>query len=85
MYICGRRGAVVAETACELAETHNTRVTPIECDIRSPDAVESMMTRVFGAGGGSFWQLSRLGDQDWENIRSTIKSANEKDKAARTA
>ena len=29
-------------------------------------------------------QLSRLGDQDWENIRSTIKSANEKDKAART-
>ena len=85
VYICGRRGAVVAETARELAETHNTRVTPIECDIRSPDAVESMMTRVFGAGGGSFWQLSRLGDQDWENIRSTIKSANEKDKAARTA
>src|SRR2546430_17546029 len=25
--ICGRRGAVVAETARELAETHNTRVT----------------------------------------------------------
>ncbi len=38
-----------------------------------------------GGGGGSFWQLSRLGDQDWENIRSTIKSANEKDKAQRTA
>jgi len=27
VYICGRRGAVVAETARELAETHNTRVT----------------------------------------------------------
>ena len=34
VYICGRRGAVVAETARELAEAHNTRVTPIDCDIR---------------------------------------------------
>src|SRR2546425_1151731 len=50
VYICGRRGAVVAETARELAETHNTRVTPIECDIRLPDAVENMMTRVFDEG-----------------------------------
>ena len=50
VYICGRRGAVVAETARELAETHNTRVIPIECDIRLPDAVENMMTRVFNEG-----------------------------------
>src|SRR2546427_740319 len=50
VYVCGRRGAVVAETARELAETHNTRVTPIECDIRSRDAVENMMTRVFNEG-----------------------------------
>ena len=41
---------MVAETARELAETHNTRVTPIECDIRLPDAVENMMTRVFNEG-----------------------------------
>ena len=26
VYICGRRGAVVEETAREIAETHNTRV-----------------------------------------------------------
>src|SRR5207253_921361 len=50
VYICGRRGAVVAETARELAETPSTRVTPSECDIRSPDAVENMMTRVFNEG-----------------------------------
>ena len=36
------------------------------------------------AGGSNFSQLSRLGDQDWENIRNMIKSANEKDKAKRT-
>src|SRR2546427_488496 len=36
-------------------------------------------------GGGTFWQLSHLRDQDWENIRNTIKGANEKDKAKRTA
>ena len=33
---------------------------------------------------GGFGQYTYFGDQDWENIRSTIKSANEKDKAART-
>ena len=38
-----------------------------------------------GGGGGTLWQLSHLGDQDWENIRNTIKGANEKDKAKRTA
>src|SRR5260370_14486162 len=50
VYICGRRGAVVAETARELAETHNTRLTPIECDIRAPAAGDNMTTRVFMLG-----------------------------------
>ena len=50
VYICGRRGSVVAATARELAETHKTRVAAIECDIRLPHAVEDMMTRVFNEG-----------------------------------
>src|SRR4030095_13305015 len=58
VYICGRRGAVVGETARELAAPHNTRVTSIECDIRLPDAVENMMTRVFNEG-----PLSGLGNK----------------------
>jgi NAD(P)-dependent dehydrogenase (short-subunit alcohol dehydrogenase family) len=50
VYICGRRGPVLAETAAELSKTHNVRVTPLECDIRVPDAVDDMMTRVFNEG-----------------------------------
>jgi NAD(P)-dependent dehydrogenase (short-subunit alcohol dehydrogenase family) len=50
VYICGRRGPVVTETAQELSKAHGTRVIPIECDIRVPDAVDDMMTRVFNEG-----------------------------------
>jgi NAD(P)-dependent dehydrogenase (short-subunit alcohol dehydrogenase family) len=50
VYICGRRGPVLEETAKELSKAHNTRVTALECDIRVPDAVEDMMTRAFNEG-----------------------------------
>jgi len=36
------------------------------------------------ATGGNFSSLARLGDTDWENIRTAIRAANEKDKAQRT-
>ena len=35
------------------------------------------------ATGGNFSSLVRLGDADWENIRTAIRAANEKDKAQR--
>jgi NAD(P)-dependent dehydrogenase (short-subunit alcohol dehydrogenase family) len=54
------------------------------CDYLTGETIVIDGGAFLGGGGGSFWQLSRLGDRDWENIRSTIKSANEKDKAART-
>ena len=50
LYICGRRGSVLQETANELSKTHDTKVTALECDIRVPDAVEDMMTRAFNEG-----------------------------------
>jgi NAD(P)-dependent dehydrogenase (short-subunit alcohol dehydrogenase family) len=50
IYICGRRGSVVEETARELSRAHNMRATALECDIRVPDAVEDMMTRIFNEG-----------------------------------
>jgi len=36
------------------------------------------------ATGGNFSSLARLGDADWENIRTAIRAANEKDKAQRS-
>ena len=54
------------------------------CDYLTGETIVIDGGAFLGGGGGNFWQLSHLGDQDWENIRNTIKSANEKDKAARS-
>ena len=35
-------------------------------------------------GGGTFSQLDKLTDEDWENMRKLIRNANNKDKANRT-
>ena len=45
VYICGRRGSVVEETAKEIAKAHNTRVTGLECDIRVADALDMAQGR----------------------------------------
>jgi NAD(P)-dependent dehydrogenase (short-subunit alcohol dehydrogenase family) len=50
VYICGRRGPVVDETAKEISAKRDVRVTGLECDIRVPDAVDDMMTRIFNEG-----------------------------------
>lgn len=50
VYICGRRGPVIEETAQELSKNNNARVVGLECDIRVPDAVDDMMTRIFNEG-----------------------------------
>jgi NAD(P)-dependent dehydrogenase (short-subunit alcohol dehydrogenase family) len=50
VYICGRRGPVVEETAKEISAKRDVRVTGLECDIRVPDAVDDMMTRIFNEG-----------------------------------
>ena len=36
------------------------------------------------ATGGNFSSLARLGDPEWEMIRSEIRAANDRDKAQRT-
>ena len=35
-------------------------------------------------GGGTFSQLDKLSDEDWENMRKLIRDANNKDKADRS-
>ena len=36
------------------------------------------------SAGGTFSSLGKLGDEDWTNIRETIKKTNEKDKKMRS-
>ena len=55
VYICGRRGGVLEETAKELMDRHPAsagagKVTPIACDIRVPEAIHDMMDQVWADG-----------------------------------
>ncbi len=51
VYICGRRGGVVEETAKELTGAHGGTVTGIACDIRVPEAIHDMLDQVWAGGG----------------------------------
>lgn len=51
VYICGRRGAVLDETAAELIAAHGGKVTGIACDIREPDSIEAMLDAIWADGG----------------------------------
>jgi NAD(P)-dependent dehydrogenase (short-subunit alcohol dehydrogenase family) len=50
VYICGRRGGKLDETAAELMAAHGGKVTGIACDIRSPDAIAAMIDRIWAEG-----------------------------------
>ena len=39
VYICGRRGGVLDETARELMNAHGGKVVSVPCDIRVPEAI----------------------------------------------
>lgn len=54
VYICGRRGGVVEETARELNEAHpdsGGKVTGLACDIRVPEAIHDMIDQIWADGG----------------------------------
>ena len=47
IHICGRRGAVVEQTASELMAQHGGRVVPWVCDIRSDEAIQAMLDSIW--------------------------------------
>lgn len=51
VYICGRRGGKLDETAQELMGSHGGKVVGIPCDIRSPDAIFDMAEAIWADGG----------------------------------
>src|SRR5580700_4712669 len=51
VYICGRRGGGLEETAAELTKAHGGKVVPIACDIRVPEAIAEMLDKVWSDGG----------------------------------
>ena len=51
VYICGRRGGVLEETANELMAAHGGKVVPIACDISVPEAISDMLDTIWSDGG----------------------------------
>ena len=51
VYICGRRGVVLEETAKELMAAHGGKVVGIPCDIRVPEAIKDMIDTIWADGG----------------------------------
>lgn len=51
VFICGRRGSVLDATADELTDQHGGKMTGLACDIRSPEAIEEMLDRIWANGG----------------------------------
>jgi NAD(P)-dependent dehydrogenase (short-subunit alcohol dehydrogenase family) len=51
VYICGRRGGLLDETAAELMAAHGGKVAGIPCDIRSHEAIALMVERIWADGG----------------------------------
>ena len=51
VYICGRRGGVLDETARELMDAHGGKVVGVPCDIRVPEAISEMSDRIWADGG----------------------------------
>jgi NAD(P)-dependent dehydrogenase (short-subunit alcohol dehydrogenase family) len=51
VYICGRRGGVLDETARELMDAHGGKVVGHACDIRVPEAINEMLDAIWADGG----------------------------------
>lgn len=51
VYICGRRGGVLAETADELMAAHGGLVVPKTCDIRDAESIAAMVESIWADGG----------------------------------
>jgi len=51
VYICGRRAAVVEETAKELMGLHGGKVVGLQCDIREAVAISEMLDKIWADGG----------------------------------
>lgn len=47
LVICGRRLDVLQATAAEMQQDFGAKVTAISCDVRDPDAVDAMLTRIW--------------------------------------
>jgi NAD(P)-dependent dehydrogenase (short-subunit alcohol dehydrogenase family) len=51
VYICGRREELLQATVAELTAATNGKIHALPCDVRNPDAVDSMIDLIWKDGG----------------------------------
>jgi NAD(P)-dependent dehydrogenase (short-subunit alcohol dehydrogenase family) len=51
VYIAGRRGGVLEETARQIMDTHGGKVVPVPCDIRHAEAIKQAVDAIWADGG----------------------------------
>ena len=51
VYICGRRAAVLDETAKKISDKTGAKVKGIPCDIRVAEAVDEMIAQIWATAG----------------------------------
>lgn len=51
VYLCGRRGHVVEQTAKEVMAAHGGKAVGHACDIRQPEAITAMLDSIWADGG----------------------------------
>lgn len=51
VYLCGRRGAVVEQTADELMSQHGGKALGLPCDVRQPEQISELLDRIWADGG----------------------------------
>jgi len=78
VYICGRREDVLKQTAAELAKATKGSIHSVPCDVRSLDAVESMIDSVWrdgpldvlvnNAAGNFIARTEELSPRAWDSV-----------------
>jgi NAD(P)-dependent dehydrogenase (short-subunit alcohol dehydrogenase family) len=86
VYICGRREAILRDTAAELSEAGGGRVIAIGCNLREPDSIAAMADEIWADGpltglvnnaAANFISPTKdLTPRGYEAIRSTVMDGN---------
>ena len=82
VYVCGRREAVLRETAAKLTAETGGMVVPIVCDLRDPQSIDVMLEKIWSDGpltglvnnaAANFVAPTKsLSPRGYEAVRSTV-------------
>lgn len=86
VFICGRREALLRETAAAIAGDTGASVVPLACDLRAPESITAMLDSIWESGpltglinnaaANFIAPTASLSPRGYEAIRSTVMDGN---------